>query len=246
MTCPLPPSLEDILDDTDSYLFQAFSSFLQQSYCHENLVFWLSVQKYKDDASVFHSLDSFVLHQRSESEAYQYTILQQNCHEILNAHIYPNAPQEINIPCDIRQDILTHVQLNQYPSTLFCAAAQAVLELMRANSFVPWIAESGYFCIPAHYPLSASLSFPDRWQLKQWIRYSRTSFSSLGSVNNAEENISFDSLQPMASSLVCKSMFKRMKCTLGLSKPLEMSVPKSKVSADSPRFMWAVWKKAQR
>ncbi|KAI9012106.1 RGS domain-containing protein [Phycomyces nitens] len=234
MHCQSVLTLESILQNPSSHLFHCFSEYLKRSFCHENLVFWMAVQQYKDDASAADSLeDPLVTHPDIST----------TCHAILTTHIYPNAPQEINIPCDIREDIIARIRTHHYTPTLFVPAADAVLELMRANSFVPWTND-----LDPPPVLQTSSSFPDRWHLKQFIRYSRTSFTSLQSSINYEDSIHPSSLYSVPTDLPptsSRSVFKRMKRRLGLSKPIDPATSKRTMD-NSPRFPWIGLKKSQR
>ncbi|KAI9487837.1 MAG: RGS domain-containing protein [Benjaminiella poitrasii] len=113
-------SLESILNDQTSDIFKEFQAYLHRTYCLENLTFWIATQEY---------------HQLSENDTHQISM----CNSMINLYIRPNSPQEINIPCAMRQMILDLYNQEQYPSDLFDEAAEAVLELMRVNAFVPWI-----------------------------------------------------------------------------------------------------------
>ncbi|KAL0091190.1 RGS domain-containing protein [Phycomyces blakesleeanus] len=245
MHCQSVLTLESVLENPSSHLFHCFSTYLQQSFCHENLVFWMAVQQYQDDASaIFNSLDDPLV---------THPDLDTICHAIIATHIYPNAPQEINIPCDIRDDILARVRTQDYTPTLFRPAADAVLELMRANSFVPWTADLDPPPVPV---LQTSFSFPDRWHLKQFIRYSRTSFSSLQSSFDYEHDTTHASnlcpsqtIHPIeipssSSPAQSRSVFKRMKRRLGLSKPIDPTGVK--FTAENSKFSWIGLKKSHR
>lgn len=114
--------LESILDDPSSDLFKEFTTYLHQSYCIENLQFWLAAQEYNVN--------------------YYYNKHRELGESMINLYIKPNSPQEINIPCDMRQTILELHKQRQFHLHLFDDAAEAVLELMRVNSFLPWLQSS--------------------------------------------------------------------------------------------------------
>jgi hypothetical protein len=111
-------TLESVLDDQSSDLFQEFTAYLYQSYCIENLEFWLAVQKFQLCSEHQMAIES---------------------KHIVSIYIRPNSPQEINIPCEMRQSILENYNNQNYFHSIFDEAAEAVLELMRINSFLPWI-----------------------------------------------------------------------------------------------------------
>ncbi|ORY93451.1 RGS domain-containing protein [Syncephalastrum racemosum] len=135
-----PLTLEAVLGYKSRW-FDDFARYLQQSFCAENLAFWLAVQRYRHT---------------DEDE----------CMAIVMNHIQPNSPQEINIPCEMRQDILSQVRQGAYQPAIFAAAADSVLELMRANSFIPWSQQLNddphdYYKATTAASLPASYSFPE-------------------------------------------------------------------------------------
>ncbi|KAI8058845.1 RGS domain-containing protein [Thamnidium elegans] len=147
-------SLESILEDTDSDLFKDFATYLHQSYCIENLGFWLATQEYYQECS-----------NRKEL-----------CQSMINLYIRANSTQEINIPCDMRQSILDDYNSENYHLHIFDDAAEAVLELMRVNSFLPWTTSS---CSPPTWSFdnimssssstaSSSTSTTKQQQHKSW------------------------------------------------------------------------------
>ncbi|KAI8646062.1 hypothetical protein BD408DRAFT_337529 [Parasitella parasitica] len=86
---------------------------------------------------------------------------------MINLYIRPNSPQEINIPCDMRQKILDDYSQGNYHLHLFDDAAEAVLELMRVNSFLPWITPS---CSPLTND-SLSCSYPSSYDTIEHTNY---------------------------------------------------------------------------
>ncbi|KAI7907343.1 RGS domain-containing protein [Cokeromyces recurvatus] len=130
MNKPIGISLESILNDPTSDIFNEFTTYLNQTYCVENLTFWLATQEYNKIG------------------------LQQERQELgermIRLYILPNSSQEINIPYCIRQPILDfyYSHKDHYTRCLFNEAADSVLELMRANSFLPWISS---LVNPKHY-----------------------------------------------------------------------------------------------
>ncbi|CAO3594740.1 unnamed protein product [Absidia cylindrospora] len=72
--------------------------------------------------------------------------LAQQCMAIVDTHVQSNSCLEINIPCDMRHSILNKVledgnEICDYHPDLFTPASEAVLELMRSNSFLPWLGQ---------------------------------------------------------------------------------------------------------
>jgi hypothetical protein len=155
-------SLESILESKDDH-YDNFVLYMHHTYCIESLYFWEDVQNYRLNPA-------FTTYQ---------TMLQN--------YIVTNAPHEINIPCDMRQQLLDH-----HTPHCFDEAAESILELIRVNSFLPWYQDYNATTATKCYStakrssLSLSMSFPDRWNLikhQQSSSFSinRPSFSSVRS-----------------------------------------------------------------
>ncbi|KAI8369705.1 RGS domain-containing protein [Blakeslea trispora] len=110
----------------------SFMLYLHHTFCTENYSFWQDVQDYRLNPTL---------------PMYQ---------AMIDTYIVPNAPQEINIPCEMRQDIL-----RQFSVCCFDQAAESILELIRVNSFIPWYQENHF----RRKSMATSISFPDRWNL---------------------------------------------------------------------------------
>ncbi|KAI9470778.1 MAG: RGS domain-containing protein [Benjaminiella poitrasii] len=143
-------TLETILESKEAYYeqYHSFITYLHHTYCIENLYFWQDVQSYRSSPTF---------------EAYQ---------KIIEKYIAVNAPYEINIPCDMRQDLLSAQQANC--NECFDEAAETIFELIRMNSFLPWCCQQQ----KTRRSISPSLSVPNYCQI------SRPSFSSLRSVTS--------------------------------------------------------------
>jgi hypothetical protein len=170
-------TLEEVLSSNTSLAFRNFEYFLQQTYCIENLDFWLAIQRYK------HCILGFLDHRKADqtltyyedndwvpkpieivdtiklksgieihlmesesslltsSELVRFDLLRQKLSQIITTFICVNAPQEINIPCEMREEILYHFRSGNMHPMIFDTACEAVLELMRVNSFIPWVSE---------------------------------------------------------------------------------------------------------
>ncbi|KAI8088817.1 RGS domain-containing protein [Halteromyces radiatus] len=156
-TPSLPHTLEQLLGSTESNLFQDFQQYLEQSFCCENLYFWLDVQEYIDLCrQLDHDGFQFSTKQQQE-ENILFHVVQQKCHAMIDTYIRPNSNQEINIPCELRQDLLDQVfGLGNYHPQVFAKSTKSVLELMRVNAFIPWI--SSYMASPLSPPLSSTIT----------------------------------------------------------------------------------------
>lgn len=86
------PSLDDILCNRapHPYSYANFVGFLSQNHCLETVEFTNDVAKYK---------------QHFASGRYSNTELSTMWHRIIDAYIRPDAPKELNLPCDIRKNL---------------------------------------------------------------------------------------------------------------------------------------------
>ncbi|KAL9551183.1 hypothetical protein MBANPS3_004385 [Mucor bainieri] len=112
---------------------------------------------------------------------------------MIKNYIASNAPHEINIPCDMR-----HQLLKNHTPHCFDEAAESILELIRVNSYLPWYQDQcnnnsnvpRYYASATRSSLSPSMSFPDRCNLihhqqSSSFSISRPSFSSVRSTSAA-------------------------------------------------------------
>ncbi|KAL0075054.1 RGS domain-containing protein [Phycomyces blakesleeanus] len=158
-------TLEAVLCDTRGGEFRAFAAYLQHTYCLENLSFWLAVECYTTHvsrssmekittASTSTSTSTAVTDSDDDSVAQNTessldtlptsltgTLMEAQCHAIVSMYITSDAPHEINIPCEIRLKLLDQLDQNNYHPSIFTPASNYILELMRTNSFIPWLLE---------------------------------------------------------------------------------------------------------
>src|ERR1051326_2468686 len=130
------PTLMDVLKNETSYPYSLddFATFLDQTYCLENLEFWMAVKRYRYYAANFFNSNSSIMSEVADVPADYYfedaslrgdgpahlDFLKQKISELITTFILPNSPKEINIPSTTRDDLLTNVfQYNNYhPSIL--------------------------------------------------------------------------------------------------------------------------------
>lgn len=162
MTLSFNDNLESILELKNKHeLYQDFILYLKQTYCLENVLFYQDVQEY------------------------QYKPTKSRYKAIIERYILVNSTQEINIPCEMRQDLIN----NQiYVKSSFDQATESILELIRVNSYLPWWYQHHHH---HHHPtsyrnsLTPSMSVPEhRWQN---LFTSRPSFTSLRDVKCVEQ-----------------------------------------------------------
>lgn len=158
MTLQFNDTLESILELNHKHeLYHDFLLYLKQTYCLENVLFYQEVREY----------------QRKPTLSRYKTII--------NKYIQVNSAQEINIPCEMRQELIHN---ETYTKTSFDQALESILELIRVNSYLPWWYQHHH----RHHhrnSLTPSMSVPEhRWQS---LFTSRPSFTSLRDVKCMEQ-----------------------------------------------------------
>ncbi|KAH8549610.1 RGS domain-containing protein [Umbelopsis sp. PMI_123] len=148
-------------------------------------------------------------HYLSAEESIRCGLLKQKFTYIIDTYLSPNSPQEINIHCEMRQAILEQWQTHGcYHPAIFNSARNSILELMRVNSFIPWVSSIKQ-SLPQH-PLDDSP--PTRSSGLFLLRKSaRSSNSSIGS--EEEEDIDDDGSTDRSPHYSTSAFFKRFTST---------------------------------
>ncbi|KAK4521285.1 uncharacterized protein ATC70_011899 [Mucor velutinosus] len=151
-----------------------FSEYLKLTYCNENLLFYEAVIEYKDrcsayfdvqlDENALHSckpvpvilsdnrvfdFSTFTKHILTSREQLWFDTLIYKFEVILKDFILSDAPQEINIPYEVRHQLLQSYQTQQlyHPALLF-PACSAVIELLRISAFIPFATDPNRLYCP--------------------------------------------------------------------------------------------------
>ncbi|RIA99435.1 RGS domain-containing protein [Glomus cerebriforme] len=174
MSITRKPSLSDILNNETSYPYSLddFATFLDQTYCLENLEFYMAVRRYTYYAYNFYNYSSSPLSSSIDSDSIlesptsllsdptstyydddsslrgdapaHLNFLKQKLHDLITTFILPNSPKEINILAETRDDLLTNVfQYNNYHPSIFDNVKDQIYELMESSSFNQFLVEAG-------------------------------------------------------------------------------------------------------
>ncbi|GBC10746.1 hypothetical protein RclHR1_09870005 [Rhizophagus clarus] len=168
MSITRKPSLSDILNNETSYPYSLddFATFLDQTYCLENLEFYMAVRRYTYYAYNFYNYSSSPLSSSIDSDSIlessfsdptydddsslrgdapaHLNFLKQKLHDLISTYILPNSPKEINIPAETRDDLLANVfQYNNYHPSIFDNVKDQIFELMESSSFNQFLVEAG-------------------------------------------------------------------------------------------------------
>jgi len=175
MSITRKPSLSDILNNETSYPYSLddFATFLDQTFCLENLEFYMAVRRYTYYAYNFYNYSSSPLSSSLDSDSIlessssllslvdpstpfdddsslrgdapaHLNFLKQKLHDLISTFILPNSPKEINIPAETRDDLLTNVfQYNNYHPSILDNVKDQIYELMDSSSFSQFLVEAG-------------------------------------------------------------------------------------------------------
>ncbi|SAL97113.1 hypothetical protein [Absidia glauca] len=158
-------TLELVLADKapSPFRLQDFISYLDQTYCLENLAFYHAVIEYRTTCHFFFGhvneeddepetvrvsngqsfgfqKDQHDLLNREEQSCVDYLVRQFDA--MMDQFIHLNAPQEINIPADMKQHLLAcYYHHGSYHPGLLAPAYTSILELLRISAFIPFITD---------------------------------------------------------------------------------------------------------
>lgn len=137
--CPRKPALSEILANTapPPWTLTAFMAYLSHNHCLETLEFTMDASRYRQHynkmASRYHGNP---ISPGDEESLYVKMLWQR----MLDAYILPNGPREVNLPSDVRDELLalSDPPLPPHPSSLD-NAVQKTIELMEDSVLVPFL-----------------------------------------------------------------------------------------------------------
>ncbi|GIK00942.1 hypothetical protein Aspvir_004972 [Aspergillus viridinutans] len=134
------PRLDDILNDVAPfpYTLGAFIAFLSEHQCLETVEFLLETERYR---RIYHWLE----HKTEACEAVRTAHLSGLWNRLINQYIRPHSEREINIPCDIRQQLM-QVFHNRGddppPPEELDRVVNNIKELLRGSILIPFLRRS--------------------------------------------------------------------------------------------------------
>ncbi|KAF2100683.1 regulator of G protein signaling superfamily [Rhizodiscina lignyota] len=139
--CPRRPNLSEILanESPSPWTLSAFMAYLSQNHCLETLEFTMDASRYgKHYTKMVGRIPGGVLLPTSEEANYLLMLWQR----LLEAYIAPNGPREVNIPSEVRNQLLSLVHglggMPPPPNSLD-SAVQHVYALMEESVLVPFL-----------------------------------------------------------------------------------------------------------
>ena len=138
---PRAPSLQEILANTapPPWTLAAFTSHLSQNHCLENLEFVKDAEKYRREYKIFkeeHSDVASAEHFPKRDE------IKRLWSKIMRTYIAPSSQREVNIPGDVRDELLKEPnETNPPPPEALDVAVRRVYELMNDSVMLTFISE---------------------------------------------------------------------------------------------------------
>ena len=132
------PTLDDVLNEKAPapYTLAAYTAFLSQQHCLETLEFVTEAKKYASKyyeyAAEYHGMPLTT----ETSEGFE---LQQDWIRILDVYVKPGAPREINLPAEVRDDLVEepYEPRPPFPEALE-PAIKRMRDLMSDSIFIPF------------------------------------------------------------------------------------------------------------
>lgn len=157
--CFKQPTLADVLSNTapPPYTLSAFMAYLSQNHCLETLEFTMDANRYrKHYNSIANPMDS-----QSAPSAKDCAYVRKLWQKLLNAYIVPNGPREVNLPCTVRDQILSIPNHHTPPPPeSLDPAVDIVHELMQESVLVPFLSE----CQQTNAFVAAEPVCPTSWR----------------------------------------------------------------------------------
>ncbi|PKS09674.1 hypothetical protein jhhlp_004294 [Lomentospora prolificans] len=130
-----PPTLSDILSNMSPppWTLSAFMAYLSQNHCLETLEFTMEAERYRTE------YNNVIVERRTpvyDENEYMCSLWA----KLMEAYIVPCSPREVNLPCPVRDGLLSHPcsTTPPHPSQLD-EAVNIVYELMNDSVLVPFI-----------------------------------------------------------------------------------------------------------
>jgi hypothetical protein len=134
--CFKQPTLADVLSNVapPPYTLSAFMAYLSQNHCLETLEFTMDANRYRKHYTNVEN--------KTPVDPKERAFVRQLWQKLLNAYIVPNGPREVNLPCTIRDQILSipnHLQ--PPPPEALDPAVNIIHDLMQESVLVPFLSE---------------------------------------------------------------------------------------------------------
>ncbi len=236
---PSRPTLSDVLSNSSPppWTLSAFTAYLSQNHCLENLEFTMDAERYRDRYEVVAAqMDGKPMNLESKECNY----IRMLWKRLIDAYIIPDGPREINIPSDVRDTLLSLPNHTAPPPpNQLNAAAKIVYDLMEESVLVSFLneipttrsIEVPYDDAPRHSSSRIRRAVSSRERKPTRSRSRRRASPSSSSF---EVQLTGSDRQPTSTTLVSSTM-KRSRAQSHLSSDSgEVSLTYDSNSPDSP------------
>lgn len=138
---PQRPTLPDVLSNAapPPWTLAAFTAYLSQNHCLENLEFTLDAERYKEK---YDKLASQAAGKPLLSAGDESGHLKMLWQRLIDAYITPDCPREINIPADVRDTLLSLPNHTTPPSPeVLTNAVKIIYNLMEESVLISFLNE---------------------------------------------------------------------------------------------------------
>ncbi|KAL8798453.1 MAG: hypothetical protein Q9223_007913 [Gallowayella weberi] len=138
---PPRPTLSDVLSNSSPppWTLSAFTAYLSQNHCLENLEFTMDAERYRDRYRV---VAEQMNGKPMGAESKECNYIRMLWKRLMDAYITPDGPREINIPSDVRESLLSLPNDSAPPSPEeLDAAAKIIYDLMEESVLVSFLNE---------------------------------------------------------------------------------------------------------
>ena len=139
--CPRRPTLHEVLSNTapSPWTLSAFMAYLSQNHCLETLEFTMDASRYRKHYEKM-AVQMAGMPMSSDYEDCEY--VRMLWQRLLDAYIVPNGPREVNLPSNVRDELLSLPNaVGPPPPEALDPAVKIVYELMDESVLVPFLNE---------------------------------------------------------------------------------------------------------
>ncbi|KAK9323535.1 RGS domain-containing protein [Lipomyces orientalis] len=193
------PTLDDVLSDdaVSPFSLTEFIAYLAQNHCLETLEFTMDVKRYGEvyEAALMNVAFPIV---RITAEHRSYDHLMLLWHRITDSYVRPESPRELNLPANVRDDLLSLARVNVPPSPdKFTQAVSAVKDLMNESVFIRFLNDAQAAVVPEEPELEeVTLSASHTWRLQSLQHHHTGHRQHRPSSRSISSGISPDQLRP--------------------------------------------------
>lgn len=141
--CPRTPSLHDVLANSapPPWTLSAFTAYLSQNHCLETLEFTMDAERYQ---RTYDQTAAQLAGQPMRPDSPEVDHMRRLWHRLIKAYITPNGPREVNLPCNVRDTLLSlPYHAIPPPAAELDVAVRSIYQLMDESVLMPFLNDVG-------------------------------------------------------------------------------------------------------